>query len=259
MPHSKDERPRIGFTRGAPAQWNADGRYARKWTRVLIAAGAAPVPLPEELTDSAAKTLAELDGLLLTGGDDVDLRLWPHRLTASDAEAERLMEEHHVLPEPVRDRTELQLTQRAVEQDFPVLGVCRGCQVLHVALGGHLILNIQAAYPEALTHSAHPEGEKSSSQHHVAVEADTRLGRALARVADTRVNSRHRQAVLPNGAGETVIVAVSPEDGIVEAVEVPGRRWALGVQWHPELYDDPNMGDRHQVIFTAFVAACRGE
>src|SRR5207247_6090956 len=126
--------------------------------------------------------------------------------------------------EPDRDRYELPLLRAAVEADLPVLGICRGCQVLHVALGGRLILDIASEVESRVRHPAFPEPERLSSQHALAILPGSRLAAILTPGRHTVTNSRHHQAVLPEDGMPTRVAARCPEDGVVEAIEVPDRR-----------------------------------
>ena len=257
MPISPDHRPRIGYTRGAGHSWDAQGKHNRKWRAALERADAIPLPLPHRVEDLPPDPLEGLDGLLLTGGPDVRLDLWPNPLEISPATIEPLQRQNHMTIDADRDATELLLTAAALERDLPLLGVCRGCQVLDLALGGQLILDIPTAIPGAVRHTALEAPGEPSATHGLEVEPDSLLGRILAGVDHARVNSRHHQAVHPGGGGEARIVARCPEDGIVEGIEAPAQSWALGVQWHPEIVGDPVIGDRHLVLFRALAERCR--
>jgi putative glutamine amidotransferase len=164
---------------------------------------------PDEILD-------RLDGLMLAGGRDVD----PLSYGASP-------DPHTTEPSPERDRFELALASAALERDMPVLGVCRGMQMLNVACGGTLLQHLEG---ELLERHRHTPGV--FSDHFVELEPGSLAARAAGgeRVA---VRSHHHQAVAELGEG-LVVTGRSPEDGIVEALELPGKRFALGVLWHPE-------------------------
>ena len=171
--------------------------------------------------DDPATILAEVDGLLLTGGLDVDPAHYgeaPHPTTEAA---------------PDRDRFEIPLSRGAVAQDVPLFAICRGVQVLNVAAGGTLVQDIPTAIDAGLAHAV--DVPKDQIAHSVRVTPDTRLAEALGASTELSacdVNSRHHQAV-GRLAPAFVASAVSP-DGIVEAIERPGAAFCVGVQWHPE-------------------------
>ena len=208
----------------------------RDYDAAIRRAGATPMPLSLEAPSSAA--LEGADGLMLTGGDDVDPALYgesPHPT--------------YDVSEPGRDVFEIDLVRRALAADLPVLAICRGLQVLNVALGGTLIQDIPSEPGALLQHDA--EGPPNTLAHSVAVAPGSCLA-ALVGPDDTRaVNSRHHQAIRALGQG-LVVTATSP-DGVIEAAELPAARFCVGVQWHPENF---NAGEFDR-LFAGFVDACR--
>jgi len=192
-------------------------------------AGGEPLVLSND--DDPSAVLDKVDGILLTGGLDVD----PSRYGES---AHPTTE-----PAPDRDRFELPLAHEAVQRDVPLLAICRGVQVLNVAEGGTLIQDLPSEKPSDTPHAVNEPRNRIA--HNVMVSPGTRLASslapALAQVPGVKprptivacpVNSRHHQAV-GAVAPAFVVSAVSP-DGIVEAIERPGARFCVGVQWHPE-------------------------
>jgi putative glutamine amidotransferase len=173
-----------------------------------------------------AAAMAGIDGLLLTGGGDVDPAKYgeaPHS-TMSPAE-------------PGRDDFELALVALAREQRLPIFAVCRGIQVLNVACGGTLVQDIPSQLTGALPHQLEvPPHQPMEFAHEVWIEADTLLSRLMReRISDADacdVNSRHHQAVRQLAPG--LIVSATAPDGVIEAIEDPNARFCLGVQWHPE-------------------------
>jgi putative glutamine amidotransferase len=154
-----------------------------------------------------------------------------------------------------RDRAELALAQWAAETQKPLLCICRGTQVLNVALGGSLLQDIETMQPKALRHMYDQEvTPREEITHHITVNAGSLLG-GLLQTDIVHVNSWHHQAI-KRLAGDLNVVAQAP-DGIVEAIEIPGHRFALGVQWHPEwLYDrQPEMAR----LFHGLIAAAETE
>ena len=225
-----DSRPNIGITR-----CSAIDDYVESVTR----AGGRPVIL--EVGDDPAVSLARIDGLLLTGGPDVDPAEYgepPH----SSVELDR-----------ARDAFEMPLTRKALATDMPMLAICRGIQVLNVAAGGTLMQDIPSAVPSTLKHTvAKP---KDAIAHSIDVRPSTKLANVLHTSSagpSCAVNSRHHQSIA-RVASDFVVSAVSP-DGVVEAIERPSATFCLGVQWHPENFWRTGEFDR---LFDAFVDACR--
>jgi len=235
------KRPVIGVTLDAeePGGYSKLPWYAlrKNYFSALVDAGALPVALPHH-PELAESYLDEIDGLLVTGGAfDVDPSLYgggPAHPT--------------VTLKAGRTDFELAVTRGALRRDMPVLGICGGQQLLAVALGGTLIQHIPDSIKGALEHEQpNPRHEPG---HEIAIEANTLLARIVGK-RSMAVNSAHHQAVDRPGEG-AVVNAVAP-DGVVEGVEHPGYRFALGVQWHPEYAVDP----ADPLIFDAFVKACR--
>jgi putative glutamine amidotransferase len=193
--------------------------------------------LPQGLDDVDAY-LSHIDGLIITGGAfDVDPTLF-----GADS--------HHVTVKLKASRTafEMAVTRGAMARNMPMLGICGGQQLLHVALGGTLIQHIPDAVPNALAHEQpNPRTEPS---HDVTVIPGTLL-HSIVETDVMAVNSAHHQAAAD--APDGVVINARAPDGIIEGIEAPAYRFCLGVQWHPEYAISPN-DDR---ILAAFVTACR--
>jgi putative glutamine amidotransferase len=206
-------------------------------------AGGVPVLLPPYLDGQALQALWErLDGLVLTGGGDVA--------------PERFGERRHPTVEAVseaRDALELDVTERALHQGRPLLAICRGVQVLNVALGGSLHQHIPEAYPASdITHAQRAPRAQPTHAVKVMVEG-SRVGAILGE-PELKVNSFHHQALHRLGRGLRE-VAWAP-DGVIEAVDGPADRgFVVGVQWHPEDLVDHDPAARN--LFTALVTAAR--
>jgi putative glutamine amidotransferase len=232
-------RPVVGITLG---DGDEPGLHAMRedYVRSVEQAGAVPVVLPPVAPDDAALLLDRLDGLLLSGGVDVDPVLYgrdPHpRLGRVDRR---------------RDDFELALVHEALRRDLPTLGICRGQQVLNVARGGTLLQDIPSEWTGAMGHDA--RGRRWRRAHDVEVLPGTRLRAILGRDS-IPVNSFHHQAVADVGAG-LVVSARCPGDGIVEGLEAPAARFVVAVQWHPESFW--NRPDSFQCLFDAHAEACR--
>ena len=234
-------RPIIGVTLDAeePGGYSKLPWYAlrKNYFSALAEAGALPIALPHH-PELAEAYLDRIDGLLITGGAfDVDPSLYGEGSTHPT-----------VTLKAGRTDFELAVTRGALARDLPVLGICGGEQLLAVALGGTLIQHIPDSIRTEIEHEQpNPRHEPG---HEIAIAEDTLLARIVGRPR-MAVNSAHHQAVATPGAGARVN-ATAP-DGVVEGLEHPGHRFALGVQWHPEYAVDP----ADPLIFAAFVAACR--
>jgi putative glutamine amidotransferase len=190
----------------------------RGYSEAVQAAGGIAVLLPpdDSLVDAPGDLLDSLDGLLLAGGRDLD------PLTYGASPDPALGE-----TSPERDRFELALVSAALERDMPVLGVCRGMEMLNVACGGTLVQHLSG---ELLERHRHTPGK--FSDHEVALSPGSLAARA-AGVQELAVRSHHHQALAELGEG-LVVSGRCPSDDLVEAVELPDKRFALGVLWHPE-------------------------
>ena len=227
-----EPRPVIGITTYlVPAAWGAWTMEAAlvpaDYVRAVSAAGGAPVLVPPGA--SLPETLDAVDGLVFSGGSDLDPELY---------EAEAHPETSGVIRE--RDDFELELMRAALERDVPMLAICRGSQVLNVALGG----GIEQHVPDRVGAETHRETPGVFSEHDVSVLAGTRLASIVGDRID--VKSHHHQGF--GELGDGLREAARASDGTVEAVEDPTRRFALGVLWHPEEGED-------LVLFEALVAA----
>ena len=224
-------KPVVGITTYlVPAAWGAWNMEAAlvpfDYVRAVSAAGGAPVLVPPG--SSLPETLSLVDGLVFSGGSDLDPELY-----AADAHVETT----GVIRE--RDDFELELMRAALEQDVPMLAICRGSQVLNVALGGDLEQHV----PDRVGTELHREVPGVFSEHDVAVVAGTRLSSILGDRHD--VKSHHHQGFGALGSG--LQEAARAPDGTLEALEDPSRRFALGVLWHPEAGED-------RALFEALVA-----
>jgi len=199
-------------------------RKLEDYRQSILHTGGEPRVIDQSM--AVADALTGVDGLLLTGGGDVD--------PARYGEAPHLKLED---VDPVRDEFEIALIAAARARDLPIFAICRGVQVLNVAAGGTLVQDIPSEVTGALKHSLdvppHPPYELA---HEVWVDKDSLLAKLMGdRLvgSDTcDVNSRHHQAVKTVGAGYRV--SATAPDGVIEAIEDPAARFCLGVQWHPE-------------------------
>ncbi|MFI9204479.1 gamma-glutamyl-gamma-aminobutyrate hydrolase family protein [Streptomyces sp. NPDC053048] len=218
-------RPLIGVTTySTPARWGVAWHLhaallPTAYPRYVQRAGGLAVMLPPDDAAAAAAVVARLDGLVLAGGEDLDPALYgerPHPRAGA--------------PVPERDRWELALLGAALESGVPVLGICRGMQLMNVHAGGTLVQHL----PDEVGHEDHNPVPGTFTDHLVKPVPDTLTGRLLPDALD--VATHHHQAV--GRLGEGLIPTAHAQDGTVEALEYPERPFALGVQWHPEARDD---------------------
>ena len=233
-------RPVIAITATARSETDTDPvrvRLNAAYVDAVSRAGGLPLIAPPTDPDAAPELVASVNGLLLTGGEDVDPTWYG---AAAHSRLGRVT--------AIRDGWEIALTRAAAARRLPVFAVCRGIQVLNVALGGTLLQDIPSDWPGALRHEQ--EEGRGDRTHPVRLAAGSRLATILGR--DPMVNSMHHQAI-DTGATALTVVGTSP-DGIIEAVEsADAGWWAVGVQWHPEELDGADLR-----LFAAFVAAARG-
>ena len=227
------------FTQDNPPQMQH--RMNDSYARAIIRAGGIPVILPNNDDITCVEEIAgKLDGFLLSGGDDVDPALFGQRATGKLGA---------VIPR--RDNFEIALARHVIEKtNKPLLGICRGIQVLNVALGGSLHIDL----PDAgkLCHSLGMSPRWACS-HGVQVTKETRLAGIMG-TEEGMVNSFHHQAI-DTVADGLVVSAVSIPDNVIEAVELPGNQFVMGVQWHPEELTDR---EEAKALFHAFVESAKG-
>ena len=229
----------IGITLGdgdRPGYHSMRADYVRSVER----SGALPLVLPTLAPEHAEALLERLDGLVLSGGVDVDPALYGRPRHPKLGRVDR-----------ERDAFELALTRHALRRDLPLLAVCRGQQVLNVAAGGTLIQDIPSELEGAVTHAA--PGRRTRRSHPVEVVGASKL-REILGAGPLSVNSFHHQAIDRLGEGLSV-TGRCPEDGVIEAVEMKDRSFVLGVQWHPESFWKEPVS--FQALFDAHSTASR--
>jgi putative glutamine amidotransferase len=219
-------RPLIGITTYVtPAKWSywelEAALVPADYVRAVQRAGGRALLVPPS-DDGVEETLEAVDGLIFSGGSDLDPDLY-----GQDAHAETFGIVHN------RDAAELALLEGALERDMPVLAICRGSQVLNVARGGDLVQHL----PDVVGDEKHKHTPGTFADHDVVVEDGTRLASVLGDRAP--VKSHHHQGI--GRVGEGLRVAAHAEDGTVEALEDPSHRFAVGVLWHPEAGEDARL------------------
>lgn len=235
--------PVIGITldseTGGADEYSKFPWYAlrQNYVTAVVRAGGLPLLLPHEM-DLLPIYLDDIDGLLVTGGAfDVDPALY------GDEKRHR-----EVTTKAKRTEFEMGMLQGAMKRDVPVLGICGGQQLLHVALGGTLIQHIPEELPDALPHEQ--PNPRDETGHTVDVVADTLLA-SIVGESPLAVNSAHHQAARDEPAG--VKINARAPDGVIEGCEATAMTFCLGVQWHPEF----EITDADTRIFAAFTEAAR--
>jgi len=231
---AKEKAPLIGITcsRVTGGAW---GMYSlghfmdytfSDYSQAILYAGGAPVIVPAaQNRKSLSRVLDSVQGLILSGGPDVHPKRYGEEPMAGLGEVDEAL-----------DSMELMAAGLALERDIPILGICRGIQVLNIALGGTLYQDIPSQMPDSICHT--PKTDKAVNTHTVRVEVKSRLRRILGK-PEIWVNGKHHQAVKDPAPG--LVVTARARDGVIEAVEHPGKPYVIGVQWHPEgtWRDDP--------------------
>jgi putative glutamine amidotransferase len=234
-------RPVIGICtaleRASWSVWNQPAALLPlAYVEAVQRAGGLAVMLPPDplLVEDPEPALGLIDGLILAGGADLDPASYGQQAHA---------ETHDTVPE--RDAVEIALVRAAIERDLPLLGICRGMQLINVACGGTLLQHL----PERFGHEQHRRvvGSFDGSEHDVALTEGS-LAASAANEAVHVTKSHHHQGVDRLGEG-LLVSGVSSFDGLPEAIELPDRRFVLGVQWHPE-------ADPSSPVVGALVAAC---
>lgn len=210
------------------------------YMRMLEFFGAVPVMLPlSEDKEELEECIALCDGFLLTGGHDVDPMVYGKR---KESYCGKVCE--------LRDRMECYLVDAAMKKDIPVLGICRGLQLINAHLGGDLYQDISLEYGTTVKH--HMEPPYNRAVHRIKVLPDTLLADIMGE-GYHEVNSYHHQAVRKRA--ESVDVMAFSEDGLIEAVSVKDKRFIVGVQWHPEFAYKSSEDSR--LLIQAFVDVCK--
>jgi len=238
-------KPKIGVT--VSSDENRDRTRALNLKEAYFTsiqkAGGEPVTFPMTTPlDQLPDVLSGFQGILLTGGGDIDPALFDGqthpRVYGID---------------PVRDQIEIEMARYCADHRLPMLGICRGLQVMNVALGGNLYTDISDQLPGALKHPCYPDYPRDYLAHSVMIKVSTRLT-AITGQSQMKVNSLHHQGI-KDLSQELNLSAMAP-DGLIEGAEIMFHPFYVGVQWHPEcLPDSPS----DQAIFSAFIRAASPE
>lgn len=236
------KKPLIGITLDS----ENDGKYSafpylalrENYANCIADAGAAPLMLPHH-PDAVAEYLSVLDALVVTGGNfDIDPALYG---AGNRHES--------VITKDRRTRFEWAMMKGALDKNIPILGICGGHQLLNVMLGGTLLQHIPDDIPNALEHQQRLAGTPQGQPHHtINIAKDTLLHKITGSLG-YKTNSSHHQAVAKLGKG--LVANATTEDGVIEGIELPEKRFVLGLEWHPEYLATPE--DKR--IIAAFVAS----
>lgn len=227
-PKSEEQRPLGHFVR-------ADFDYVDG----VVGAGGIPMVLPP-IVEMAEKVAGRIDGLLLSGGSDLDPSYYGE---------EPVPELNATVPK--RDAFEIALVEHALERGIPVFGICRGLQILNVALGGTLYQDLPSQlHPDLIAHRQ--QVPKWQWTHEVEVDGNSKVA-GIMETDDIRVNSYHHQAI--KDLSDDLVAVAHSSDGVIEAAESPNlsERWLVGVQWHAEAMRD--VGPENRNLFRAHVVA----
>ena len=214
------------------------------YIKAVYHAGGIPVLLaPHPGEDLVKNYLSSVQGLIITGGNyDIDPALYGCEDTYPGNKID-----------PIRTKFEWMMIEQALDKDLPLLGICGGHQLLNVVLGGTLIQHIPDSIEHALVHESnmvHPLGmPREKAAHSIKISENTLLHK-IVKTESLEVNSAHHQAI--HKLGKTVVVNAEAPDGVIEGIEVPGVRFCLGVEWHPEFH--VNEGDAK--IFEHLIKVC---
>jgi len=235
-------RPVIGITAGRKILETSVGPLAHftlpvYYAKAVLAVGGVPIILPP--TEGwREEVLMCTDGLLITGGEDVDPAQYGQTRHPTVEKVD-----------PLRDQFEIAVARFALDRDWPLLGICRGSQVINVAAGGTLVQDLPSLQPGLVVHR---QPELTTLAHEVEIAPHSRLRVAIG-ATRIRTNSTHHQAV------QAIAPVLRPvawaDDGVIEGTESPTHRWIVAVQWHPEmLYENE---PAHRRLFEALVEAAR--
>jgi putative glutamine amidotransferase len=238
----------IGITtyRGTNAYGNPILALPEHYVQAISQAGGNPILIPLGLPETQINSLVErLDGILFSGGGDIDPAVFGME-TRTEVKG----------VDPDRDRVEIEMVTSAVSDGLPFFGICRGIQVINVALGGTLYTHVADEHPGAIKHQYYPDWPRDHLPHTVNIEPNSRLATILGTTAPA-VNSLHHQGIREM-ASDLQAVGWAP-DNLIEAIDLPGHPFGLAVQWHPEwLTNHATTKEPMQALFRAFVEAAGG-
>jgi putative glutamine amidotransferase len=253
-------KPIIGITIGGAPDDTKEGvkEYASYGAAIEDAGGKPKFLSPRP--GNPADDLEGIDGLLLTGGLDVHPDLYPSRNEPGDEQLteDELIAAYRMKVNRQRDEYEIPLAQAAYEKGMPILGICRGFQLLNVALGGSLVKDIRTGRKHwAIREEESDEGPPLQSRKHmITIVRESRLAQVLGD-CPILVNSRHHQGVTDRLRSDRLKATAFAPDGIIETLEGVEHPWAVAVQWHPEKKADEYVYEACKALFAEFVAATK--
>lgn len=241
-------QPTIGITVGLGDEWSRGGSSIISYANAVENAGARTVILGH----GRHGRFDECDGILVSGGNDLHPKYTNPLPGDEGLTYEAIMEKYKIKTERMRDEVELRMVGQALKLGMPYLGICRGFQVLNVAVGRLLIGDILTWNPKALRHYAQ---DGVSASHKVSFTPGSILANAYGS-SSVITNSRHHQGIAPEFVSDKFRISAMAPDGIVEAVELKDAPFVVGVQWHPEKKSDEYINSISGPLFQAFVDAC---
>ena len=253
------DMPIIGITIGGPPDDLEEGiaGYA-SYADAVRDAGGEPIFLAPK--QSISDDLRRIGGLLLTGGTDIHPNSYDSRNEPGDEAlpTHALIEEYRMKCSPERDAYEMPLTWASFQARIPILGICRGFQLLNVTLGGTLVKDIRTGRKHWTVRADEAiEGTPGESRKHmITIIPRTKIARILGD-CPILVNSRHHQGVMEKQMAPLLRASAFAPDNIIEAVEAVDHPWALAVQWHPERKADDFIYEASRPLFAEFVSAAR--
>ncbi|MGI6295840.1 MAG: gamma-glutamyl-gamma-aminobutyrate hydrolase family protein [Armatimonadota bacterium] len=240
-------KPLIGITVSLGADGSRTGRDFLSYATAVRNAGGEAVPLGH----GRHAKFEDCDGLLLSGGCDVHPKYVKRIPGDENLTDDEVMAKYKIKTEKMRDEVEIRITKQALKQGKPILGICRGFQMLSVVLGSTLIGDITTFKPNTLVHYA---VNGISSRHEITIEPGSLLEKVY-NSTSVVINSRHHQGFIPEFVSDKMRVTATAPDGIVEAAEMIGDAFVMGVQWHPEKQSDDYINTISGPLFRAFVEA----
>lgn len=247
-------KPVIGVTLFRREKNKSNSKYGTincNYVKAVVDAGGLPLLIPIVNQPQDIKHYMSLiDGLLLSGGQDISPELYNEEAIAELGKVD-----------PARDNWELKLFKAAYRKKLPILGICRGMQLINVGLGGSLYQDIYSQYKDSLQHTS--KQDESCAYHKILIEAGSQLEEILCCLDSLYVNSYHHQAI--KEIGNNLKIVAKSDEGVIEAVEAKAensdQRFLIGVQWHPEdlagVDDNSLTNNCFQQLFKALISAAK--